>query len=345
MTYARTAAALAALLLGTGCDMDRTRPAHGPVNSIIAVAMDSVWAAAGDSIEATLEPRIFTVRDEKMFELTHVSPESEDWLDLRRFKQVLAVGVPGDGWIAPVLERYGDPVEPPAVIEQRDVWARGQLVTAIVLPAGSGPDAVEAQLPAVSELLDSRFREYARQRMFLSGADSALGDTLRAERGYTLLVPAIYQRTPLESADVFRNHSEMRGVLLRGIYVTWRPGVLENPSAELAVAWRDSASASAYDPQQRIQRDRIESRPIAVNGAEGIEVQGVWTSQEPSWPGAGPFIDRILACPAQNRTYYLDAWLYAPGKRKYEYMIQLETILDSFRCEGTAAAVARTSAP
>jgi hypothetical protein len=298
--------------------------------------MDSVWTATGDSIETALEPRVFTVRDEKMFELTHVSPASEDWLDLRRFKQVLTIGVPGDGWIAPVLDRYGESVDAPAVIEQRDVWARGQLVTAIVLPQGSGPDAVSSQLGDVGELLDMRFRQYARQRMFLSGADSALGDTLRTERGYSLLVPAIYRRTALEGADVFRNHSEMRGVLLRGIYVTWRPGAIEMPTAEMAVAWRDSASVSAYDPPQAVQRERIESRRITLNEAEGIEVQGVWRSQEPTWPGAGPFVDRILSCPEQNRTYYLDAWLYAPGKAKYEYMIQLETILDSFRCDGAA---------
>jgi hypothetical protein len=248
---------------------------------------------------------------------------------------VLAIGVPGDGWIAPVLEQYEGAVDPPTIIEQQDVWARNQLVTAIVLPPGSGPDAAISQLPAVGELLDRRFRVYARQRMFLSGADSALGDTLQMERGYRLLVPAIYRRTPLENADVFRNHSEMRGILLRGISVAWQDGVVAAPTPEMALAWRDTVSA--YDPPQSVQRERIESRPVQVNGAEGIEVQGVWTSDEPSWPAAGPFIDRIIACPRQNRTYYLDAWLYAPGKRKYEYMVQLETILDSFRCEGTAA--------
>jgi len=34
--------------------------------------------------------------------------------------------------------------------------------------------------------------------------------------------------------------------------------------------------------------------------------------------------------------YLIDAWLYAPGKEKYEYMIQLQTILNTFRCEGMA---------
>jgi hypothetical protein len=33
-----------------------------------------------------------------------------------------------------------------------------------------------------------------------------------------------------------------------------------------------------------------------------------------------------------ERTYLVDGWLYAPGSPKYEYMIQLGTILDSFEC-------------
>ena len=43
-----------------------------------------------------------------------------------------------------------------------------------------------------------------------------------------------------------------------------------------------------------------------------------------------------VACPAQDRLYFLDSWLYAPGKDKWEYIIQLETILQTFRC-GTNA--------
>jgi hypothetical protein len=41
-----------------------------------------------------------------------------------------------------------------------------------------------------------------------------------------------------------------------------------------------------------------------------------------------------VPCPAQDRLYLLDAWLYAPGKEKYQYMIQLETLLGTFECAG-----------
>jgi hypothetical protein len=42
----------------------------------------------------------------------------------------------------------------------------------------------------------------------------------------------------------------------------------------------------------------------------------------------------MITCEQQNRTYLLDTWLYAPGPRrsKYEYMIQLQTILGTFEC-------------
>ncbi len=71
----------------------------------------------------------------------------------------------------------------------------------------------------------------------------------------------------------------------------------------------------AYDLRQQVDTAQIHTREIE-GGA--LEVQGVWMSADPSWPAGGPFIDRVVPCPAQDRTYLLDAWLYAPGKRKYE---------------------------
>ena len=63
------------------------------------------------------------------------------------------------------------------------------------------------------------------------------------------------------------------------------------------------------------------------------QVQAVWQNPpEANWPAGGPFILWAVACPSQDRLYLLDAWLYAPGREKYEYMIQLQTILESFRC-------------
>lgn len=313
----------------------------GQASSIIVVAPDSVWAAVGDQVRAALEPRIFTVRDEKAFELTRVSPLQPEWRDLRRFRQILAIGTPDDGWMQPILERERAPQQLPAMIETRQIWARDQFVTGIVVPPDGGAEDVFALLPAVADTVDARYRRYARTRMFASGADTALRTSLAHDAGFSLLLPDVYRYEPMDSGYVFRNHSEMGGVLLRTILVTWRSGVADDLDQERVLAWRDSVANLMYEPGHDVDGARIEVRTVAERGRPGFEVQGVWQSRDTGWPAAGPFITRVMACAEQDRTYLLDAWLYAPGKPKYEYMIQLDTILESFRCGRDASESAR----
>jgi hypothetical protein len=63
-----------------------------------------------------------------------------------------------------------------------------------------------------------------------------------------------------------------------------------------------------------------------------FEVHSIWRSSDQTLPAAGPFLNRVILCPEQNRTYFVEAWLFAPGRRKYEYMIQFQALLDSFEC-------------
>jgi hypothetical protein len=320
-------------LTAAGCDIGRTRPAHGEPTSLIIVAADSLWEGVRDSLQRALEPRVFTVRDEKTFEVTWISPGNPRWSDLSRFKQVLPIGLADDWWVAPAL-RDGPPDATPAIVERQNVWARGQLVTAIVVAPDDPVGGVEAVLPRLAALLDARFRDYARARMFFTRADTALRDELERTLGYGLVLPNVYRRTDLGTTQVFRNHADFGGVLMRSVAVAFREGVIE-PTPDVALAWRDSLAAVAYDLEQAVQRDRLETREPVPGG---LEVQGVWESRDVTWPAAGPFIVRVIPCPDNGRTYIVDAWLFAPGRAKYEYMIQLETILDSFHCGRAAAA-------
>jgi hypothetical protein len=336
----RLAGLAAAAALAVACSGDR--PAMGEASTLIVVAADSLWAGVEADVLAALEPRIFTVRDESIFEVTHVSPASDDWQQLRFFRQILPIGRAADPWVAPALEEQAPPAALPGIVETQDVWARNQGVTAVVLPDSDGAQALRDVLPQLRELLDQRYRSYARSRMFVSRADTALRDTLRVQHGFSVLVPNVYRRTDLEQTQVFRNHAEMGGVLMRNFAVTWRAGSVAEPSTASVLAWRDSLSAVAYDNEQRTDTSRIETR-VLEGGAGGLEVQGTWSSPDPTWPAAGPFITRLVPCPGQDRTYLLDAWLFAPGKRKYEYMIQLQTLLDSFACgDATGAGTAAT---
>lgn len=327
MRSTRHFAWVAATVALASCD-DSGRPAHGEATSLIVVAADSLWMAIEDSLRSALQPRIFTVRDENTFEVTQISPGAPAWQDLRRFRQVLPIGRAEDFWVAPALD--GPPSSLPAVVEAQNVWARGQGVTTIVVPEQDPAGAVLSLLPELGELLDRRFRDYALSRMFVTDRNDALRDSLVATAGYAMTFPNVWRRTDLGTTQVFRNHSELGSELRRTVTVTWRQGVAEEPTQEMALAWRDSIAPIALDLEQRTLTDRIETRPLEQQ--RGIEAQGAWSSTDPTWPAGGPFVTRIVICPEQNRTYLLDAWLYAPGRKKYEYMIQVETLFASFRC-------------
>jgi hypothetical protein len=327
---------LAALAAWALSSCERSRQALGTPTSIIVIATDPVWAAVGDSVLSTLEPRIYTVRSERTFEVTQISPTDPDWQELRQFRQVLAIGAPEDAWVQPIFERAsaGSGGTRPEVVSTHDVWARNQRATAITLPA---PDAGAAALPhleRVGAVIDSLFRTYVVQRMYTSGPDTALSRGLAETHGFALLLPNVY--APLERAGdvvMFQNNTTVGGDLARSVLVAWREG-LEPPSAAAALEWRDRVATELYNPQQRTLRDSIGTTALTVAGSDAVEVQGAWEGTDPAWPMGGLFITRMVGCREQNRTYLLDTWLYAPGPRrsKYEYMIQLQTILGTFEC-------------
>lgn len=329
MKYARLSMIVAALAL---CACERSPQAVGTVNSIIVLAPDSVWAAIGDSVLAALEPRIFTVRDERTFEVTQVTPADPRWSELRRFRQVLAIGAEQDAWVEPALSRR--PTElAPGVVQARDVWARNQTVTALVLPQQAAADAALPQVPVLAQMIDSTFRAYATQRMYMSGPNTELQDSLRRTHGYAILLPNVYAPLSREAnVDLYQSSTQVGGDLVRSVLVTWQQGLLPL-EPEVVRAWRDSLAMTQYRPAlPSSQEGRIQAQLMEVAGAPALELQGAWDGADPTWPMSGPFIARAIHCAAQDRTYLVDAWLYSPSRAKYEYMIQLQTILNTFEC-------------
>ncbi|HUE76557.1 MAG TPA: DUF4837 family protein [Longimicrobiales bacterium] len=322
------------LLLGATACTDSGRMAMGDVNSIIVVADAELWSEVGDTVLAALQPSIFAVRSEPTFQLTHVAPDHPDWGQLRRFRQILAIGGLDDPWVRPVIRKADTTVTAPAIVQATNVWARNQVGSALVVPGEGAADAVRDQLDDLAALLDLGYRRWARRRMFTSGVDTVMAATLTEEGGFTLRIPNVYTfRREGPDGFLFFNDQLAGTPLVRSLYVTWRSGTAGEPAVEETLAWRDSIGSAVYDWPQRSQRDPIEVTELEEPGAGGLSIRGVWAgTADESFPQAGPFITRVVDCPESDRRYLLDAWLYAPAADKYQYVIQLETLLDSFEC-------------
>ncbi len=321
--------ALAAML--TGCQQ---QSAFGDANSIIVGAPNEFWDQVADNVVESLEGRVFTVADEKTFTVTQVDPREQDWINLQKFKQILLIGSPNQPWVSTALEEADGDMQPmvPGITQVHDVWARGQLVTIALLEEDANPTDVEGLLGELAELYDGQFRDYVVRRMFVSGADSVLADSLQRTAGFRLLIPNVYKWRAQDSTYLFRNDNPDPSQLVRQIAVTWKSPIREEDAPEDLLAWRQEIVDEYYVEKQVANLDRVDGGPGGFGGRNAYQIQAAWESPPGRVPAGGPFILRALLCPEQDRMYLMDAWLYAPGKEKYEYMIQLETIMDSFRC-------------
>jgi hypothetical protein len=313
--------------------------AYGDANSIVAIVDEGLWQEVEDSVYTVLEPTIWTVRDEKAFTVTHATADDQRWGDLRRFRQLLLIGPASEPHIAEALERRSRRAQGDAVLVQvNNVWARGQQVTILLTPEDQQAAAVRANLSELQALYDRQYRQWAISRMYVSGRDSTLADTLWEQAGFRLLPPEVYQWAARDSIYLFRNDNPDPSELIRQIMITWMSPAPEDMDAEGLLAWRKDVADAHYEDDQVVVLDTAVAESFEFMGRDAYQIQAVWQSPPTSsWPAAGPFILRAVLCPEQDRLYLLDAWLYAPGKEKYEYMIQLETILDSFRCETGAS--------
>jgi len=326
--------ALAALFVSlAGCDLPR---AHGDANAIIVAADPELWDQVSEVFLAEMEPTIQVVTNERPFRISHHDPvDASGWGPLRRFRQVLVIGDAAYPQVAEVLAKLRPEQipSPPAFLQVDNVWARGQRVSVFLLGSGDPVAQVAGLAPEVQRVLDEQYRQYALTRMYVSGVNQPLIDSLRTNVGFTLDLPAVYRYIVRDSVFRFRNDNPSPAELIREVGVTWiSPIPEEDPDQAALESWRVAFAAEYYNDAQDLFTELTSFRPVTVQGASGVEFQSAWVSPPDAWPAGGPFILRAIRCPSQNRLYLIDAWLYAPNREKYEYMIQLQTILDSFRC-------------
>lgn len=324
------------LLMGswllTGCDQPR---AHGDQNAVIVAIDEDLWFDIEDEFRTRMEPEIQTVRRERPFRITQADPQVEEaWGQLQRFRRMVVVGTEDTPWVAQALERLDGPTpSAPDVVEVENVWARGQKVWVMLLPPEDRAAHVESLAGHIFDQMDEEFRQFVRNRMYISGRDTLLADSLARNVGFSMLFPNVYRYSVQDSVFRFRNDNPSPAELIREIAVTWwEPAPDEDPDRQELVEWRDHLVHNYYVNPQQLDSTVVSFEPIQLDGARGVEFRSAWQSTPDAWPAGGPFITRGVRCPEQNRMYLIDAWVYAPDRDKYEYVIQLENILNSFSC-------------
>ena len=69
-------------------------------------------------------------------------------------------------------------------------------------------------------------------------------------------------------------------------------------------------------------------REINFKGKYAVELRGLWKVNK--YYMGGPFISYAMVDESSNRLYYIEAFLYSPGKAQRDFMRELETIIKTF---------------
>ncbi|MFT7032977.1 MAG: hypothetical protein ACI8YP_002387 [Algoriphagus sp.] len=93
-----------------------------------------------------------------------------------------------------------------------------------------------------------------------------------------------------------------------------------------SVNMRDSQKNDLYMTTQKINH---QIKEINFNGMYAKETRGLWMFSDIS--GGGAFVSYLFVDESQKRIYYLEGYVYAPGKDKRQFMREMEVVLSTFK--------------
>lgn len=327
------------LTLGSAAACGDRGPSTGDPDDLVVAAHPELWPRIESRVKAKLEPSRIATGSAKAFVVTYQDPTQESWAEQRRARQLVLVGTPADPWVAEALaEADGEPAPPPALVEVNDLWAEPQQVTVLTLPEGDARPAVLARLDSLRARLDERYRQWVIGEAFAAGADQPLADSLLQSAGFAVLVPADYESSSEGDVFVFRKEapaapdSGATGVMIRQVTVTWRTPIPQGLQGEALLAWRGQIAAEHSGLRQSVALANVDATQTTHRGNVAYQLIGTWQGSTDAGRARGPFIMRVVFCPTQDKAYLVDAWLWAPDQEQQRYLVELESIVNSFRC-------------
>jgi hypothetical protein len=322
------------VLLSAACESMMNKPfAFGRQKEILVICDDDIWDAIEKPLREQVERELHAVRWEKIFEIAHVTAENarqyKEWDKIILIETLenpkLLSFVVADSTMKKIKEGEG------LFFNQIDVWAKNQRVTGLASPSRDGLQRLV--IAHGDKIFNAFIRQVEREelfRMYHSGRDTLLADSLAVAEGFSFTLPRVYEQIRQDSLEpnqlLFVHQNPVRSVC-----ITWEdnPGEWDLSPGGLA-ARRDSTLSYAY-ASQYTHPERVDTSTVVRNGVERLRIYGTWENSEEI--SGGVYISHIINTPAGDRRYYIDCQLFSPDmrKNKYRFIYQLDHILDTFQ--------------
>jgi hypothetical protein len=187
--------------------------------------------------------------------------------------------------------------------------------------------------------LNKSEQERLTQQLFRAGSLKGLGENLKKKWGVDFQIPFGYQVVMNNDEFVWVRQFNKKDD--RDIFVFRKPYKDQKQFDRDSLVELRNSICQKYlygDPDKQnsflvtetsIPSKRVRFATSMLNGSFATQMNGLWKTNNLSM--GGPFISYTIADSKQATLYYVEAFLYAPGREQRETMRELETILNTFK--------------
>jgi hypothetical protein len=224
----------------------------------------------------------------------------------------------------PNLFRYSD----------KDAFARGQEVLHLF---GKTQNDLISNIIKNKSSIKNFFMEAEIKRIsssLFNQAEKNITKVLEQEHQFSMEIPYGYAMAKQDKNFVWIRYFIEQGNLEKSIFVYCTDFTSKEPfddpleyrEAITSANMRDSEKPDLYMTTQDINHQITE---VNFKGKYAKEIRGLWKFSDIS--GGGAFVGYVFVDESQRRLYYLEGYVYAPGKDKRQFMREIEVILSTFK--------------
>lgn len=358
MTFSRYLLFLFSVVYFSSCDLEKTASlkenlprANGKAGQIIIVMDSAQWEGkVGDQVRDIFHMRIpYLPRVESIFNLSHIDPLDFQSLMKRQKNLIFVTDLSDKSRGNRKLKSYFTS-ESLKMIEEnpslfmyakQDEFARGQEVLHLF---GENEAILIENLKNNKEKLQKHFekiegkREY--QALYTANEKKGISKLIKDKLGCDLKIPNGYDLALQD--DDFMWLRQFSPDVDKSIFVSWvdyKSEDLFSLDSMLQLRTKVSKPYILYKPEDKESYMLTETanfnvfrNEINFKGKYAVELRGLWRVNK--YYMGGPFLSYAMVDETSNRLYYIEAFLYCPGKEQRDHMRELETILKTFDVGG-----------
>ncbi len=322
--------------------------AAGEIAEVLVVIEGKKWEGpVGQFIKETLGAPIPGLpQDEPMFTLRPIDPLKMNNV-LKSAKNIVYVTLLDDTSRAGLFMRNN--ITPESIerinnepdlfmFTKQDEYALGQEITHLF---GTNEQSLVDNLNKNKERLIYYFNKTALKRtsdkLYEAGEKNNLNQKLSNDHGFSLRIPAGYEIAKEEDRFVWLRFLDPE--VDKSLFVYYQNYTTEHVfKQDSLLAYRDKITSkylrdvekpAIYITHQNVLS--MVSKPTTFYDQYAMESIGLWRVSDNS--AGGPYKSYAFVDPSNNRLYYMESFVRAPGQDKREPMRELQVIMETFKTE------------